>query len=121
MHKKRLPRSCYGIDIDFALIEKSPPGIVAILDYKRPGDKVTFSEVIAYNALAQHWWVFIVEGQDPEKGPFVARQYLDGDWRPDVPVVRYGQEYHLETWADFGAWEKWLRSQYRRRSCGDVA
>jgi hypothetical protein len=50
---KHLIETFYACDLDFVLVEKDFPGIVAILDYKQPGDTVTFSEALAYNRLVE--------------------------------------------------------------------
>ena len=53
-HKTQCPpwgSRFWGLDVDFVLVDKNPPRIIAVLDYKQPHDIVGFSEVIAYNAF----------------------------------------------------------------------
>ena len=88
---------------------------MAYLDYKAPGDNVTFTEAIQYNEWMTHAPVFIVEGESPENGPFTIRRYLGADWRPDPPMVNYGDDRFVSDWESFEEWERWLREQYRRR------
>ena len=65
---KQLSGRFYATDLDFILVEKEPPGIVACFDYKHPMDRITFAEVLAYNAL--NCPVYIIQASDPEHGPF---------------------------------------------------
>lgn len=114
-HKTQLGVGYYASDVDLALVSKNPPGPVAYLDYKRSlGEGVTFAEVLLYNALMRKAPVYIVTG-DPEKGPFVIRQYLGGDWRPDPPQVEYGLEIHIPDWKEFRRWENKLRNKYEEQ------
>ncbi len=109
---KDLARNLYGCDIDFVIVEKAPPGIVAFVDYKRRGETVTFAEVIAYNDLIQRAPLFLVIGNDPDSGEFEVRQYLAGDWRPEPPEVTTVHKAHCANWADYGRWESHLRHDY---------
>lgn len=112
---KDLPRSFYATDIDFALVSKNPMGIVAFLDYKIPWDDITFAEAIAYNVLLAIAPVFIIVGDNPSKGPFIVKRYLDGDSKPEPPVIDwYEKTCHFENWNEFKEWEKELRRIYRK-------
>ncbi len=113
-HKAISPRF-YAADADLMLVEKDPPGIAALVDYKHPNDRITFAEIIAYNALAPYVPVYIVTGF-PE-GPFDVFRYLGGDPRPDPPTVRLELVRTCRDWRDFEDWERALRRAYRRRSC----
>ena len=113
MHKS-LNASFYALDIDFCLISKHPPGVVALLDYKDPNDHVTFSEALFYG-----WWldmcpvpIYIVEASDPKNGPFTIKEYLGGDYHPEPPVITWGMSMIAPDWEAFGKWERELRTQY---------
>ena len=111
MHKK-LNRSYYAADGDLVLITKYPsPGVVAYLDYKANGDSVTFSEVILYNEWLKTKPVYIVQGNDPENGPFDIYSYLGGNYIPDPPDVELQYICTVETWAEFEQWEKSIRDK----------
>ena len=112
---KNLDRGFYATDVDFCLISKHPPGTVAYLDYKDVNDNVTFTEAIQYNAWISTTPVFIVESTNPEAGPFLIRRYLGADWKPNPPVVEWGEEVVCMNWEDFEKWERSLRQEYRKR------
>lgn len=113
MHKE-LDRWFYATDADFCLVSKSPPGTVAYLDYKGSGEGVTFAECIQYNEWIKQTPVFIVEGANPETGPFVIRRYLGANWRPNPPEINYGEEVFAADWTALGNWERELRQKYRQ-------
>jgi hypothetical protein len=110
---KELEGAFYASDLDLILVAKSPPGIVAILDYKAPGEAVTFTEAIIYNQLLAIAPVYIVEAHDPEAGPFTIRRYLGADWRPDPPRVRWGETVEIANWEEFEEWERLLRQGHK--------
>lgn len=112
---KMLDSGFYATDADLCLVSKFPPGIVAYLDYKGSGEPVTFTECITYNKWMREAPVYIVEGENPESGPFIVRWYLGGNWKPDPPNISYGEAVFLENWIAFGDWERELRREYRRR------
>lgn len=112
---KTLNREFYATDADFCLVSKVPPGTVAYFDYKGSGEGVTFSEAIQYNEWMKTAPVFIVEGKDPENGPFTVRRYLGANWRPNPPDVNYGDPIILKDWPAFGKWELSIRNEYKRR------
>ncbi len=105
----------YATDADFCLVSKEPPGTVAYLDYKRPRDKIQFAEVIQYNEWMKSAPVYIVEGEDPNSGPFVIKRYLGGDWKPEPPKVTLEDEATCQDWDAFWNWERKLREEYKRR------
>lgn len=109
----------YATDADLCLVSKNPPGTVAYLDYKSPSDSITFAEVIQYNEWMDHAPVFIIEGEDPENGPFTVKRYLGGDWRPYPPQVELEHDADLENWAALERWEQQLRNEYHRRGGWD--
>lgn len=107
----------YACDIDFCLVAKEPqPHIVAVIDYKEPGDDISFTEVIVYNRLIRRGLpVFIVEGQtsitDTEKDDqsFDILQYQWGNLysRPAEAFTKT-----VETgigWDAFFDWEQEIR------------
>ena len=109
---KSLPTRFYAVDVDLALVEKSPPGLVAILDYKHPNDRLTFAEVLAYNAMTQFLPVYIIIGL-PD-GPFDVFRYLEGNPAPDPPTVRLELVRTCQDWAEFAGFEAELRERYRQ-------
>lgn len=112
---KSLCRHFYATDIDFCLVEKSPPGIAAYFDYKRPSDSVTFSEVLAYNKLSLIAPVFIISSANPETGPFDVHIYFGGDPKPEPPNVWMPYVCTCDDWAAFQQFEQIIRDQYKRR------
>jgi len=112
---KDLDRRFYATDADFCLVSKKPPGTVAYLDYKGSGEPVTFAEAIQYNEWMKAAPVFVVEGSNPESGPFTVRRYLGANWKPDPPDVNWGDSVFLEDWSAFGDWERTIRAKYHRR------
>jgi len=112
---KDLRRDFYATDADLALVSKTPPGTVAYLDYKRPGDSVSFAEAIQYNEWIQNAPVYIVESNNPTTGPFIIKRYLGANWKPDPPEVNWGKTIDLANWAEFEDWESELRREYQRR------
>jgi len=112
---KNLRADFYATDADLALISKSPPGTVAYLDYKRTHDYVSFAEAIQYNEWMLVAPVYIVESDDPGNGPFTIRRYLGADWKPEPPVVNWGETVSVLDWAEFEQWELALREEYQKR------
>lgn len=109
----RLPGWCYACDVDFALVSKAPPGVVAFVDYKVRGEKVLFSEVLAYNELLSIAPVFIIEGDYEADGPFDVLEYEGGDWRPEPPRVNTRSVLRMADWAMLSQWEQTLRNVYQ--------
>lgn len=107
-----IPRNFYALDLDFIFVEKYPPRIVAILDYKRPGDTITFAECIAFNDLIQHYPVYIVESESPFEN-FEIYQYVGGNWRPFPPEVELQHIASLRGVDEFIEWERTLRKNTR--------
>lgn len=105
-----------GCDLDFVCVDKYPPGIVCFIDYKTPSDSVTFAEVLCYNALKEVAPLYIVEGQDPNTGPFRIVQYMEGDWRPEPPIVKLEERYVAANWNELRKWEQGVRMAYRQRN-----
>jgi len=112
---KDLDRRFYATDADFCLVSKFPPGTVAYLDYKGSGENVTFTEAIQYNEWMTHAPVYVVEGRDPETGPFTIKRYLGADWQPNPPTVNWGNSEYVTDWESFERWERLLREEYRKR------
>lgn len=114
MHKT-LDHAFYATDIDFALVSKSPPGIVAFIDYKSPYDMVQFSEVLAYNVLSKIAPVYIIEAANPQTGPFAISLFSTGDYRPHPPKVKLTLIAECRNWEELEAWERKLRQLYEDR------
>jgi len=116
---KRLPKDLsgafYATDLALVLVEKDPPGIVAVLDYKSSRDPTpTFAEVLAYNEFLRRGTpVYIVQG--PPVWPFNVWQYLWGNPLPDPPDVLLGLVRGGMSWRELADFERGLRAQYRAR------
>jgi len=111
---KDLHKDMWATDLDFVLVEKQPfPDIVAALDYKVVGDKLTFSEVIAYNALIRRGIpVFVVSGNAAD-GEFIIYEYIGGNHvKPRIECERV---IETKSWDEFEAWERTLRKDYRAK------
>jgi len=104
----------YACDLDFVFLEKKPyPDIVAVVDYKTERDDVSFSEVIAYNAILKRGIpVYIVQG-DPETGAFTIFHWRGGHCK--LPVTRMCEVHRTADWKEFEAWESGLRNRYKDR------
>jgi hypothetical protein len=111
-HKAMLGHGFYATDVDLVLVEKRPPGVVAIVDCKQPGEPVSFAEVLAYTALLSVAPVYLVEVDDPLTGPFAIRRYRTGDWEPRPPEVALEPVAVCADWAAFRRWERALRRTY---------
>lgn len=109
-------RDLYASDADLVLISKTPPGVVAYMDYKTRLDCVTFTEEILYNEWMLTRPVYIIVGQDPMNGPFDVYRYEGGDWRPAPPVVSWRLILRCEDYAGLAAWERSLRQLYQLRN-----
>ena len=113
MHKQQC-KEHWGCDLDFIWVMKYPqPDIVAGLDYKTECDEVTFSEVIAYNALLfRGISIYIVVG-DAESGCFDVYEYIGCHHsRP-----RYTLEFICKTnsWREFHQWQAEIRKSFAKR------
>lgn len=118
MHKLRLGTGHWGSDLDFMIVDKYPPGIVAFFDYKEPGKSITFAEMLAYNALLMLAPLFIIEGPDPERGPFVISQYKGGNWQPNPPIPELEFVERCPTWNELGKFEDRLKQERRKQTKG---
>jgi len=107
-----MPKEFYATDLDFILITKYPsPCIVAVLDYKRLNDSITFAEVIAYNELVRKGIpVYIIKGKDASVLPLSIWSYETGDYHPDPPQIQMHLVTTCNSVEDFIAWERRLRN-----------
>lgn len=103
-HKNKIDRPFYASDCDLCIVSKEPRGVVAYFDYKGSGEGVTWAEGILYDEWAKTKPVFIIEGKDPENGPFTVSKYKVND---KLELVR-----ELKDWSDFEKWESLLRTEY---------
>ena len=120
-HKTQCPpwgSRFWGLDVDFVLVDKNLPRIIAVLDYKQPHDIVGFSEVIAYNAFIDAGMgVFIITAQwnqdsgYPKFKAFQIEEYLGGDYRPNPPVVQLKLVMQNGSEMDYWKWERKLRGE----------
>ncbi len=114
MHKIKTSKYFYACDVDFVLVAKNPEGIIAFQDFKKPNDRITFAEVLAYNDLLKLAPVYIVVSDDPENGPFVVKEYIEGDWSPEPPKVELKEIYRCDDWDGLNEWEEKLREDALR-------
>lgn len=112
-HKARLGPGYWASDLDLVLVEKAPPGIVAVLEVKQPDEPASMAQVILLNALLALAPVFLLYVGDPGRGPFRVVPYLGGDWRPRPPVLDTGPPGFLADWHALRTWETALRRAYR--------
>lgn len=103
-HKNKTASSFYASDCDLCIVSFEPRGVVAYLDYKGSGEDVTRTETVLYDEWAKTKPVYIIQGFDPENGPFTVSQYLDAN---HVEQIAY-----LEDWNDFQRWEAKLRAKH---------
>jgi len=76
---------------------------------------VSFAEAIQYNEWMNSAPVYVVEATDPAEGPFTIRRYLGADWRPNPPIVNWGEVEMVDNWAELERWEICLREEYKKR------
>jgi hypothetical protein len=107
-HKNKMNApSFYASDCDLCIVSFNPRGVVAYFDYKGSGESITPSETVLYDEWAKAKPVFIVEGTDPENGPFTVSKYISGI-EPTEDVCT------LKDWSDFLKWEASLRLEYSK-------
>lgn len=118
---KTLNKRFYAADIDFCLVEKEPPGIVAFFDYKKDNDNkkrkdfVTFAEAIQYNELVRAGFLLFIVFGNEETGLFTVERYIWGDPRPEPPKIKFKRIKERITKPEFELWEGELRRWYRER------
>ncbi len=113
LHKLRLPPHMFGCDVDLMIVEKNPDCIVAFKDFKRIGEQVTFSEVIAYNQLmkvAPIYLIYAGSEQDAQNGVLTVYRYLGGNRGPNPPTIRMELYARLQSWEEYRRWEQELRN-----------
>lgn len=121
LHKKHLPGNCYALDVDLELIEKEPfPFVVARIDFKRWDDKITFTEALSYNLMANLYAepysvpVYIVRTDgnllDSDDDHRFSIYRVDGaDFRPNPPIPKLKLMKDNLSWSEYSEWEKGLR------------
>ena len=108
---KTLSRRFYATDLDLVLVEKTPPRIVAILDYKRRSDRITFAEAIAYNHFVTlEIPVFLVWSEAPFRC-FDVQRYVWGNWRPEPPEITSRTILSGASRTELALWEQRLRKE----------
>ena len=101
-HKNKMQNaSFYASDFDLVLVTSSAPWIVAYLDYKGSGEKITYTECIVYDVHMDIAPVYIVRGADPKNGPFEINRYTGNGNTAYV--------CGLKTWNEFLRWEAGVR------------
>lgn len=105
-HKNKMSApSFYASDCDLCIVSFKPRGVIAYFDYKGSGESVTSTETVLYDEWAKTKPVYIIEGRDPENGPFVVHKYIPGADETEVICI-------LKDWGDFAKWEAQLRREY---------
>ena len=113
---KQLGNPYYCLDLDLVFIEKYPPGIAAFLDYKKPWEVLTFTEVIAYNDLREKAPVFICHTEDAATWQFVIYEFMGGDHLPHPPVSHLRSVATVTSQDAWRTWEQQVRAEYRARA-----
>lgn len=125
LHKQMMSRNCYALNSDLELVEKYPtPFTVARLDFKTLGDRITFTEAIAYNEYSTKLApVYIVEVQarpvafetiEPEDHRFNVYRFISADPRPEPPTVERDPIASNLTWQELAQWEERMRAERKR-------
>ena len=105
-HKNKTNRTFYASDCDLCIVSFRPRGVVAYFDYKGSGECVTSTETVLYDEWSKTKPVFIVEGSDPENGPFIIHRYIPGS-------NEYKKICDLKDWNEFDNWEESVRKEYK--------
>lgn len=116
-HKRMLPSTMFGCDLDFVIVEKNPDCIVAFVDLKVVGEEVTFTEVIAYNKLLTQAPLYLLYAADEsaiERGEFLIHQYLGGNRGPNPPSIQTVFCAEIAGWGEYRQWEQSLRNASKR-------
>lgn len=114
LHKTLLPRSFFACDVDLLLVEKNPFMITAAIDFKLPNDRITFTEVIAYNEFIKRGlpvYVVTAAGEITAEQRFGVSRYLGGDPIPTVPTTKLKPVCRGVSWDGLALWERALRRQ----------
>ena len=117
---KTLDDDLYASDFDLVLVSKKPARIIAVVDYKRPGDCVSFAEGVAYDDLIMRGIpVYIVtatwsEGRKVPFTRFTVQRLVWANWRPDPPECDFEAVLLDVSWRKFRQWEVDLRERFAR-------
>jgi hypothetical protein len=120
-HKNHLSKYFWCFDADLVMVEKNPPGIVAVMDFKETWDAVTFSEALGYNAFIERGipvfliWSNVLDETNPFT-LFSVTEYLGGDWRPNPPKIETRSVLDRVSRHEFEQWETEIRNVYKRNS-----
>jgi hypothetical protein len=128
MHKQRLPSNFYALDIDLAFVEKNhhdgqrDPHITAVADFKRPSDRIKFTQALAYSRFLHHGIpVYIIKSQSDQfnkklrsQHRFDVYRYDGGDYRPSPPECDTTLVEKSLTWSELEEWESQLRINRRK-------
>ena len=120
--KQMMPSTHWASDVDTVLVAKNPYRELAVYDYKRNGDSVTFSEACIYlSYINRKIPVFLVwllsdvnnfiDGKKPSAHRFKIERVVKIDPKPEPPV--YETENMGE--GDWGDWAKWEADQFFRK------
>lgn len=113
---KKLNKQAYALDLDLVWIVKRPrPGVVAIVDYKRSGEGVTFAEVVAYNDFVSVRGIPVyLISTFPLQPPYISitvREYIWGDPKPYPPTYQTSLILDSVSPDEFERWQMNLRRQ----------
>lgn len=108
-HKNKMEHCpFYAADADLCLVSFDPRGVVAYLDYKGSGEGITDSEKVLYDEWSITKPVYIIEGKDPENGPFEILKYIAGG---DIEKLQT-----VSGWMELYAWEASVRREYHKNN-----
>lgn len=116
LHKQLLDKTFSATDMDLVLVEKKPYQLVAVIDYKQLSDKLTYTEIVAYNELIKmNIPVFIIYSRaditatEPDDHRFSIYEYLGGDPWPATPIKNVLLVLKDVDWDGIQKWEANLR------------
>lgn len=125
LHKQLMPASCWALDSDLELIEKSPfPFIVARIDFKLFGDGISFTEAISYHQLITQpppytipVYVIVadrnfkIDEVQHTSHRFDVWKMTSANYRPDPPIWTGDKVLEQASWDELKEWELELRKQ----------
>lgn len=119
--------------------------VAAVIDFKRLRERLTFTEVITYNAIISEWGVpvFIIRSfvkisraratlsdgtivivpildQDNSFKSFTIDEYLGGDWRPQRVEYETRRILTGGSESDYWDWERELRDEANPKTVEDL-
>ncbi len=72
-HKNACSNTWYGLDIDFVITDTEK--ILAVIDYKKNNDSMTWTEKVAYDDLMEHGYKVYI-AKEKENTELIVYEYL---------------------------------------------